>query len=429
VSTIFWSIPIRRYKHLNKYAILDLIRFTPGGISRVELARQLGLTRAAVTSIINDLVECGLVREAESHSAPTGRRPIVLEINPERGKVVGIDVGATHVQMLLADFSARVLFEYEAPIDITEGPEPCVAEIDRMLQRLLTESNQALDDIAAIGIGVPGPVVKDAGVVTDPPIMPGWDGFPIRDRLAQMWRCPVALNNDAELGALGEWAYGAGRGERNLAYIKIGTGIGAGLLLDGQIYGGTTGSAGEIGHITLNENGLLCSCGNRGCLETLVGGNAIARQAVEAVKSGQRTQLALIKPIETISARDVIAAARRGDLIAQRIMIEAGGHLGTAIASLVNLFNPGMVVVGGGVAQIGDLLLEPVRLEVRQRSLKAGSRAVRITTALLGRRSTGMGAVVEALTIALHRISEQKEPKSKADETDKEEEFESGIQG
>jgi glucokinase-like ROK family protein len=409
VSTIFWSIPAQRYKHLNKYAILDLIRFTPGGISRVELARRLGLTRAAVTTIVNDLVDCGLVREAESHTAPTGRRPIVLEINPERGRVVGIDMGATHVELLLADFSARVLHEIEAPFDITSGPQVCLADIDRLLRQLLAEAALALDEVAAVGIGVPGPVVLDQGVVTDPPIMPGWDGYPIRDRLSQMWDLPVALNNDAELGALGEWAYGAGRGERNLAYIKIGTGVGAGLLLDGQIYGGTTGGAGELGHITLNENGPLCSCGNRGCLETMVGGNAISHRAIEAVKRGQRTQLASIHPAEAISEGDIIAAAQRGDLLAQQIMIEAGGHLGTAIASLVNLFNPGMVVVGGGVAQTGDLLLEPVRQTVRQRSLKAASRVVRITTALLGRRSTGMGAVVQALSIAVHQISEHKE--------------------
>jgi glucokinase-like ROK family protein len=256
---------------------------------------------------------------------------------------------------------------------------------------------------------VPGPVVFEAGIVSGPPIMPGWDAYPIRDHLEELWQCPVTLNNDAELGALGEWAYGAGRGERNLAYIKVGTGVGAGLLLDGQIYTGATGSAGEIGHITLDENGPLCSCGNKGCLEAMASGEAIARRGKDAVKRRQRTQLSSVVPVESLSARDVIAAARNGDLIAQQIMTEAGMHLGTAIASLVNLFNPGMVVVGGGVAQIGDLLLEPIRQTVRERSLRAASRAVRITAALLGRRSSGMGAVVQALTLALHQISEKKE--------------------
>ncbi len=409
MTTGFWLIPALNSKNLNKNAILDLIRFTPGGISRVELSRRMGLTRAAVTAIINDLVRDGLVKEADHWSVPSGRKPIGLEINPDGGKVAGIDIGATHVTGLVADFSARVIEEIEAPLEIEQGPQACLVQVDHLLRQLLKNASLDLRDIHAIGVGVPGPVVTEMGIVSAPPLMPGWDGFPIRDYFLDAWKLPVVLNNDAELGALGEWAYGAGRGERNLAYIKVGTGIGAGLLLDGTIYSGTTGSAGEIGHITINENGPICSCGNRGCLEALAGGKAIARRAVEAVHHGQRTQLSLIQPLETIRAGDVIAAARSGDLLAQHIMAEAGEHLGTAIASLVNLFNPGMIVVGGGLAQIGDLLLEPIRQTVRDRSLNAASRVVRITTALLGRRSSAMGAIVQALSVALHQIAEKKE--------------------
>jgi glucokinase len=224
-----------------------------------------------------------------------------------------------------------------------------------------------------------------------------------------MWGCPVALSNDAEVGALGEWAFGAGRGEANLAYIKVGTGIGAGLLLDGHVYRGATGSAGEIGHLTMEENGPLCNCGNSGCLEALAGGQAIARQAREAVRSGQRTLLAGMGPAESLTAYDVAVAARRGDLVAQRIVADAGRYLGVALAGLVNLFNPSMVVVGGGVAQTGDLFLQPIREAVTRRSLPAAARTVRITTAMLGSKSSSLGAVVEALNIALHEIAEGKE--------------------
>jgi glucokinase len=227
--------------------------------------------------------------------------------------------------------------------------------------------------------------------------------------LENQWKSPVSVNNDAELGALGEWAAGAGRGERNLAYIKVGTGIGAGLLLDGQIYRGVTGSAGEIGHLTIEENGPLCTCGNHGCLEALAGGRAIALQAQDAIKAGSRTQLSNIQPIESITAREVAAAARRGDLLAQQILRQAGERIGVAIAGLVNLFNPGMVIIGGGVAQAGDILLEPIRQAVERRSLPASTRVVRITTAMLGRRSSSMGAVVQALTVALHRVADRKE--------------------
>ena len=404
MSTFFWTLPTQNVKNINKHAVVDLIRFTSGGISRIELSRQMNLTRAAITTIVADLQSEGLVREVESHY-PSGRRPIVLEINPERGYVVGIDMGATHVTILLTDYSARVVRELDESLDINAGPAVCLPRVEELVHRILAEAGLTIKDVTAIGAGVPGPVVAGVGV-SGPPIMPGWDGYPIRDDLAKRFGLPVSLRNDAELGAIGEWAYGAGRGERHLAYIKVGTGIGAGLLLDGQIYGGANGSAGEIGHVTIDESGPICTCGNRGCLEALAGGRAIARRAIQEVNSGRRTMLAQITPVSNIHSRDVIAAARRGDLVSQQIVSEAGVHLGTALASLVNLFNPSMVVVGGGVAQIGDLLLEPIRETVHQRSLLPASRSVRITSALLGRRSSAMGAVVQALSIVLHRLAD-----------------------
>ena len=336
----------------------------------------------------------------------SGRRPIVLEINPELGHVVGIDMGASHVSLILADYSARQIHEVSAVHSINEGPEACLERVAHLLDQLLEESSISIKQISAVGVGVPGPIVQREGMVSGPPIMPGWDRYPIRDHLQQLWGIPVSLNNDAEMGAVGEWAYGAGRGERNLAYIKVGTGIGAGLLLDGQIYRGATGCAGEIGHITIDENGPLCTCGNRGCLEAIAGGGAITRKATEAVKMGQRTQLSELHNNGQISVEDVMNAARHGDHLAQRITAEAGMHLGTAIANVVNCFNPSMVVVGGSVGQIGDLLLEPIRLTVQRRSLLVASRNVRITAALLGRNSCAIGAIVAALSISLHHITD-----------------------
>lgn len=389
--------------------MLDLIRFSAGGISRVEIARQLGLTRAAVTAIVNDLLASGVIREAESILRPTGRPPTVLEINPSLGYVIGIDVGATHLHLLLTDLTAHILDEAETDFDIRLGPQAGIAEIDRQARLLVEKAGLSLNDILAVGIGVPGPIVAEAGLVYMPPIMPGWNNYPIRDTLQSLWGCPVSVNNDAELGVLGEWAAGAGRGERNLAYIKVGTGIGAGLMLEGQIYRGITGSAGEIGHLTIDENGPLCTCGNRGCLEAIAGGRAIARQAQEAVLQKQRTLLATIQPVERITAREVAWAAQQGDLVAQQILARAGTQIGIAIAGLVNLLNPSLVIIGGGVAQTGDMLLEPIRQAVQRRSLPAAARSVRITTAMLGRRSSGLGAVIQALSIALHRIADRKE--------------------
>jgi glucokinase-like ROK family protein len=262
-------------------------------------------------------------------------------------------------------------------------------------------------DLAAIGIGVPGPVIAEKGMVMSPPIMPGWDHFPIRSTLEGRWGTAVTLNNDAELGALGEWAYGAGRGEKNLAFIKVGSGIGAGLIINQQIYVGTTGSAGEIGHLTVDENGPLCACGNHGCLEAFAGGHAIAAQARKLVASGKRTLLSEKDP-EAITARDVAEAARRGDLPAQEILKRSGTFVGIAIAGLINLINPSTVIIGGGVAQVGDLLTGPIRQAVRERSLRASEHSVRITTAMLARRSSLIGALVQAINVAIHDMIEHK---------------------
>lgn len=367
----------------------------------------MGLTRAAVTLIVNDLLECGVIQEAEIRSAPSGRPPVTLEINPARGLVGAIDMGATHMSIAIADFTARILQEVDFPFDIKNGPEICLAEANQNLGKLMAAQGLSLSDLTAIGIGVPGPVITEAGMVVAPPIMPGWDRYPIRATLEKMWGCPVTLNNDAELGALGEWAYGAGRGEKNIAYIKVGSGIGAGLILNQQIYGGTTGAAGEIGHLTIDENGPLCNCGNHGCLEAFAGGHAIAQQGQELVKSGKRTLLSAI-PLEKITAHEVAEAARRGDLPSQEILRRAGTFIGIAIAGLINLFNPSIVIIGGGVAQVGDVLTAPIRQAVRERAMRASEQSVRITTGMLGRRSLLIGATVQALNVAIHIAAEQK---------------------
>lgn len=411
MSQFFWPNANQNVKNINKHTVLDLIRFTPGGISRAELAQKMDLSRAAMTAIVNDLIDSKIVRETEARNSQSGRPPIILEINPGAGLVVGIDMGASHMSVSLSNFSAQIIDEVEIPFDVDLGPKSCLAQVDSLLTEVLEKNDTRVSQILAIGMGVPGPIVSEEGLVIAPPIMPGWDGYPIKKYIESRWNVPVSLNNDAELGALGEWAYGAGRGENHLAYIKVGSGVGAGLLLNGQIYQGATGSAGEIGHLTVDENGPMCDCGNAGCLEALAGGKAIARMGREAVQKNQRTILSSIGPIEELSARDVAAAARRGDLVAQQIIGSAGRYLGIAIAGLVNIFNPRMVVLGGGVSQIGDLLLQPIRDTIQRRSLPGASKFIKINTAVLRRRSSSMGAVVQALSIAMHQMAERKEAK------------------
>lgn len=409
MSTFFWLPADYNVKSFNKHAALDLIRFSGIGLSRTDLADKMGLTRAAVSLIVNDLLESQVIQEAESRSTPSGRPPIILEINPTRGLVGAIDMGATHLSIALADFTARIHHETEYPFDIKDGPETCIEEAAKYLNQMLAGLQLSVSDLSAIGIGVPGPVNTEAGMVIAPPIMPGWDHFPIRETLEKKWDCPITLNNDAELGALGEWAYGAGRGEKNIAYIKIGSGVGAGLILNQQIYGGTTGAAGEIGHLTIDEDGPLCNCGNHGCLEAFAGGHAIARQGQLLAKSGKRTLLSNM-PLDKITALEVTEAARHGDLHAQEIIKRAGTSIGIAIAGLINLFNPSIVIIGGGVAQIGDTLTNPIRKAVRERAMRASEQSVRITTGMLGRRSLLIGATIQAINIAIHSAAENKDP-------------------
>ena len=413
MNAFYLPLANHNVKNFNKHALVDLIRFAGRGVARTDIAQELGLTRASVTIIINDLIENGIIHETESRSTRSGRPPVVLDINPKSGLAAAIDMGATHLRVAVGDFSAHILEEVEQPFRIAHGPDQCLEEGDRALRFVLDKRGLQIGDLSAIGLSVPGPVIQDTGMVMAPPIMPGWDRFPIRATVESLWKVPVALDNDANFGAVGEWVYGAGRGERNLAFIKVGSGIGAGLIINRQIFGGTTGAAGEIGHLTIDENGPLCTCGNRGCLEAFAGGHAIELQARQLVESGKRTLLS-DSNVKSITVRDVAEAARRGDLAAQEILHRSGTFIGIAVAGLINLVNPSVVIIGGGVAEVGDLLTAPIRKVVRERSLRAAEHAVKITTAMLGRRSTLIGAMVRATNMAIHNTIERKPARNKA---------------
>lgn len=397
-QSVPYEITKKIVEKLNKVSVLDLIRKTPEGISRAEIAQLLDVSRSTISVIVDDLIATGLVVERGAGMSRGGRRPIVLQLNAEAGRVVGVDMGATHLLVVVADLQGNVLAEAETPLDIAQGPEGYLRQTFTLVDENMRAAQCSLAEVRAIGVGVPGPVIADKGIVSAPPIMPGWDDFAIRQRLQDQWHKPITLDNDADLGALGEWAYGSGQGESNLVYIKIGTGIGCGILLDGKMYHGVLGTAGEIGHVTISEDGPPCTCGNYGCLEAMAGGRAIAQRAQLAIKAGQRTQLIEMNHHHEITARDVALAAQAGDAVSQQLLGDAGRHIGSAIASLINLLNPGVVLIGGGVTNAGDFLLGPIRQSVNERTLRPSLRAARIERAGLGRRSIAMGAVSLALT-------------------------------
>ena len=392
-------------RNTNKASVIDLIRRAPEGISRVQLAENLNVSRSTVTTIINDLLASNLVLECGAGASRGGRRPIVLQVNPHAGRVIGVDIGANHACVLLADLVGGVLAEAEAPLVIADGPEACLQRVYELVDQVLEQAGVSLEAVRAVGVGVPGPVIQAQGIVSAPPIMPGWDAFPIRQALEAHWGKPTALDNDADLGALGEWTFGAGQGESNLAFIKVGTGIGCGLLLDGQLYRGALGAAGEIGHVTISDDGPPCTCGNYGCLEAMAGGRAIAQRAELAIKAGQRTQLAHIDHGRPLTALDVALAAQAGDPVAQQLLADAGRHLGSALASLINLLNPALVIVGGGVAGAGRYLLEPLQQAVNDRTLRAARQAMRVVPAALGRRTVAQGAVAAAMDETFRRLA------------------------
>lgn len=384
-------------RSLNKASVIDLIRQAEVGISRAELAEMLDVSRTTVSAIVNDLLTDGLVVERGAGASRGGRRPIVLEINPDAGRVVGVDIGASHLTVLVADLNGRVLAAAEEPLTIEAGPEPCLEAVLALVEATLRQAGSPWELVRSIGVGVPGPVIAEQGIVSAPPIMPGWDAYPIRTVLAERWQRPTTLDNDADLGALGEWTFGAGQGADNLAYIKIGTGIGCGLLLGGHIYRGVLGTAGEIGHVTVTESGPPCTCGNYGCLEAVAGGRAIAQRAELAVRAGQRTSLAQCPVSEPLTTKAVAQAALEGDVVAQQLLADAGRHIGSAVASLINLLNPGRVVLGGGVTKSGSYLLEPLHQAVEERTMRPSRQATQVVLAQLGRRSVALGAVSQAL--------------------------------
>lgn len=391
------GLPDSFVRNKNKVAVVALLRHAATGISRAELAETLDLSRSTVSVMVNDLLARGLVLEQGVGTSRGGRRPIVLQINGEAGRVVGVDIGASHVSVVVANLHGEILAEADEPLRIETGPEESLRRVYAMVTAVLAAAGSDLGQVTAISVGVPGPVVAQQGMVSAPPIMPGWDAFPIRQRMADYWHKPVTLDNDADLGALGEWTFGVGRGEANLAYIKISTGIGCGLLLNGHIYKGVLGTAGEIGHVTVSESGPPCTCGNYGCLEAMAGGRAIAQRALLAIKAGQRTQLAL-DPNGELSARHVALAAQQGDPVCQQLMGDAGRQIGSALASLINLLNPGLVIIGGGVAGAGPCFLGPLEQAIDERTLRSSRTAVKVVVSGLGQRAVAMGAVALALT-------------------------------
>jgi predicted NBD/HSP70 family sugar kinase len=298
--------------------------------------------------------------------------------------VVGIDFGHSHVQVAVADIAHDVLAERRCDLDVSHDARTALDTATRMVGEVLATAGVERKSVIAAGIGIPGPVDRARGTAGSATILPGWTGVRIGSEMQQRLGMPVEVENDANLGALAEMTWGAGRQCSNFAYIKAATGIGAGIVIDGQLLRGASGTAGEIGHTTLDESGALCYCGNRGCLETVASGPAI----IALVSSGHPETLTLVQ---------VIDLAVGGDARCRRAISDAGREIGVAVAGLCNLINPERVIVGGLLSRVGELLLQPIRESIRRHAVFAAAERVEVVAADFVERAELLGSLALAL--------------------------------
>jgi glucokinase-like ROK family protein len=360
-----------------------------GPLSKAQLADRLQVSRTTVAAEIGRLVELGLAQEAGPAASRGGRRSTIVDL-AEDIRFVGIAIGATGMTVGVTDGRLATIATRQLACDIREGPEKVLGIALTGVRELLEELG--VDRPAGAGVGVPGPVDFDRGMSVTPPIMPGWDGFPVRDAVSRELACPVLLDNDVNLLAIGEQHAGVARNARDFLFVKIGTGIGCGIVIDGELYRGVDGCAGDIGHIRISEDGPTCACGNVGCLEAYAGGAALARDATAVARGGRSPFLAELLAAGPLTAADVGLAVQRGDAPAVQLIRESGRRVGQVLATLVSFFNPGMIVIGGGVTGLGHPFLAEIRGVTYGRSLSLATGSLPIVLSEMGDEGGVVGA-------------------------------------
>jgi predicted NBD/HSP70 family sugar kinase len=354
-----------------------------GVASRAELARITGLSRSTVSTIVSDLLERGLVGERDGQpegSTQAGRPPVMVSLNSSAGLALGIDFGHRHLRVAVSDLSHTVLAETWRELDVDHSASDGLDAAVEFVDEVLDEAGVDRGRVIGVGMGLPAPIDRTTGAVQAASIFPGWVGVDAAAEASARLGMPVEVENDANLGALAELVWGAGRGKSEFAYIKASSGIGAGLISGGRIQHGVGGTAGEIGHTVIAEGGPVCRCGNRGCLETLASLRAIAELLSES--RGER-----------ISSRRLLELSVAGDAAAQRLIGDAGRAIGIAVANLCNLLNPQCVIVGGDLSIAGETLLVPMREAVRRNAIPSASEDLEIVTGVLGERAELLGAL------------------------------------
>ncbi len=381
--------------------VLDEIRLGRAR-SRADLVETTGLSRAVVAQRVGELIDRGLVVEGDRGPSTGGRPPRQLSFRSDAGHVLVADLGATSIDVAATTLDGHILGHTGEPADIAAGPEVALARVAELFDGLRASRRALPGRLWGIGVGVPGPVEFRTGRPIAPSIMPGWDHYPIRERLGSRYGVPVWVDNDVNVIALGEWRSGVAAGHDNVVVVKIGTGIGAGIISDGRLHRGAQGSAGDVGHIHVSDDrDIVCRCGNTGCLEAHAGGEAIARDAERAAREGRSDRLAAVLDARgVVTAEDVSRAATFGDPVAMDLLQAAGRRVGLMLASVVNFFNPSLVVIGGGVAQSGDALLASIREVVYGRALPLATRDLLVQRSSLG----SLGGVIGASAMVVDQL-------------------------
>ncbi|MEV6489117.1 ROK family transcriptional regulator [Actinoplanes sp. NPDC051633] len=384
------------------HRVLRLLR-DEGPVSRAELGDRLALTRPRLLAEVERLVAAGLIAEAGMAASRGGRRSTLVELHP-RLRFAAVDLGASSIDIEVTNGRLEPVATYREAADIRSGPKVILHRVNELLAKAHTDG--AFDRLDAVGIGVPGPVSFRDGVPVSPPIMPGWDRYPVRELLAREHGCPAVVDNDVNIMAIGERHGGVAHSVDDFLFVKIGTGIGCGIHLAGDVYRGVDGCAGDIGHIQVDAHGPVCSCGNAGCLEALFSGAALARDALAAARNGDSPALAeRLEGNGEIVARDVAEGAAEGDVTCIRLIRDGGRRVGGVLATLVSFANPSMIVIGGGLAQLGHILLAEIRSVVYRRSLPLATGNLPVVLSELGSRAGVTGAAVLASDTAFEQAS------------------------
>ncbi len=385
--------------------LLDGIR-RHQALTKNDLVALTDFSRSKIAGCVNSLLEKKILTKDGYSDNTGGRRSVLYTLNGKRGLLFGADIGATSIDLIITDLNRKVLARYSESALVSEGPQKVLDRVTGLFIELVEKHGLSNRPVLAFGVGVPGPVNFKEGMVVSPPIMPGWDQFPIVDYLNEQWPDTlIIIDNDVNIMALGEYTNQEGRDRKNIIFIKIGTGIGAGIISNGEIYRGSSGCAGDIGHICVDKNGPICPCGNRGCLEVLAGGAAIAERVMRAVREGKSPILRkyLDKNSGKLTAKEVGAAAKEGDETSIEIIRESGRLIGEVLAVLVNFYNPGRIVIGGGVSKFGNLLLASIRQSVLKRSLPLATKDLPIVFSTIIDDAGVFGAINLALDQLLIR--------------------------